>query len=450
MINRIFVNRLFQLIYLFTVFVIVMPVYGQVINEDLKLIASDRMDGDSLGYSIAIDQGIVAVGSPFDDDNGRGGSGSVYLFDIETGLLINKLTADDAESQDWFGSSVAMDQGIIAIGAYHADDFGYESGSAYLFDVMTGKQLYKLSDDNLEAGDQFGRSIAIDQGIVAIGANGHNLDKKSLNTGTVFLFDATTGEQLRKLAPTSTLRSSQFGFSVAIQNGFVAVGAPGGFRSAYLFDAMTGKQLYRFTSDDPDYSDDFGYSIAIDQGIVAVGARYDNDIRLRSGAAYIFDVSTGSQRHKLTSSDSNGNDQFGFSIAIDQGIVAVGSRFNDDGDGFRSGSAYLFDSQTGSKRVKLTASDAAAFDRFGGSVSIDQGIVGVGAHYDDVESGSAYLYDVCCQADFNCDLTLNFFDISIFLNSYSNGDLVADFTGDGILNFFDVSAFLKAFNAGCP
>ncbi len=55
-----------------------------------------------------------------------------------------------------------------------------------------------------------------------------------------------------------------------------------------------------------------------------------------------------------------------------------------------------------------------------------------------------------CIADLNGDGSLNFFDVSAFLNAFTNGDLVADFTDDGLLNFFDVSAFLSAFAAGCP
>lgn len=51
-------------------------------------------------------------------------------------------------------------------------------------------------------------------------------------------------------------------------------------------------------------------------------------------------------------------------------------------------------------------------------------------------------------ADLNGDGVLNFFDVSLFLNAYSSGDLVADFNGDGILSFFDVSSFLGYFNQG--
>lgn len=55
-----------------------------------------------------------------------------------------------------------------------------------------------------------------------------------------------------------------------------------------------------------------------------------------------------------------------------------------------------------------------------------------------------------CDADLNGDGDLNFFDVSMFLNLFSSGDLAADMNEDGMLNFFDVSLFLNAFSAGCP
>ncbi|MBX3322947.1 MAG: hypothetical protein KF757_08150 [Phycisphaeraceae bacterium] len=46
--------------------------------------------------------------------------------------------------------------------------------------------------------------------------------------------------------------------------------------------------------------------------------------------------------------------------------------------------------------------------------------------------------------------TLDFFDVQLFLNFYSNGNLLADLNGDGLLDFFDVQAFLNHYAAGCP
>ncbi len=55
-----------------------------------------------------------------------------------------------------------------------------------------------------------------------------------------------------------------------------------------------------------------------------------------------------------------------------------------------------------------------------------------------------------CPADLTGEGTLNFFDISAFLELFAANDPVGDFNGDGTWNFFDISAFLTAFAAGCP
>ena len=55
-----------------------------------------------------------------------------------------------------------------------------------------------------------------------------------------------------------------------------------------------------------------------------------------------------------------------------------------------------------------------------------------------------------CPADMNHDGTLDFFDVSMFLNAATASEPSADFTGDGQIDFFDISAFLNAFANGCP
>ena len=61
-----------------------------------------------------------------------------------------------------------------------------------------------------------------------------------------------------------------------------------------------------------------------------------------------------------------------------------------------------------------------------------------------------YTFAAPCPADLNGDGVLNFFDVSVFLNAYSNQNPIGDFNGDGQFNFFDISAYLSAYSAGCP
>ena len=102
---------------------------------------------------------------------------------------------------------------------------------------------------------------------------------------------------------------------------------------------------------------------------------------------------------KLTASDAAANDRFGDSVSISDDIIVVGARFDDDA-GSSSGSVYVFGKDVGGddnwgQITKLTASDAAAVDRFGDSVSISDDIIVVGAPNDDdagSSSGSAYVF----------------------------------------------------------
>jgi len=55
-----------------------------------------------------------------------------------------------------------------------------------------------------------------------------------------------------------------------------------------------------------------------------------------------------------------------------------------------------------------------------------------------------------CGGDLNDDGSVDFFDISLFLDQYGDRSPSADFTQDGLLDFFDISAFLDAFAQDCP
>lgn len=60
------------------------------------------------------------------------------------------------------------------------------------------------------------------------------------------------------------------------------------------------------------------------------------------------------------------------------------------------------------------------------------------------------LVQITCKADLFPDGVLNFFDVSAFINMYSQQNTIADWNQDGVFNFFDISGFIQSFNAGCP
>jgi hypothetical protein len=55
-----------------------------------------------------------------------------------------------------------------------------------------------------------------------------------------------------------------------------------------------------------------------------------------------------------------------------------------------------------------------------------------------------------CGIDFAPDGTLDFFDVSAFIERLNAKAIAADLNNDARWDFFDVAAFIAQFNTGCP
>jgi len=158
------------------------------------------------------------------------------------------------------------------------------------------------------------------------------------------------------------------------------------------------QSLARFVAGDRAVGDQFGYSIAVSGNTAVVGAREStNSVSPSgSGAAYVFQLVGGvwTQQQKLTASDGAIGDRFGGSVAIDGPTILVGAPYNSE-NGTHAGAVYVFDlsGSTWSQSAKLVASDGAVDDLFGASVSIDANTAAVGAYHANADTGSAYVFD---------------------------------------------------------
>lgn len=377
--------------------------------------ASDADLDDRLGQAVSIDGNVGIAGANRNNDAGPN-SGATYLFDARTGAELHKLTASDAEERDIFGHSVGISGNTAIVSAQSSDDAGDRSGSAYLFDVTTGQELFKLTASDAAEGDFFGHGIGISGNIAIVGAHGD--DDLGSVSGSAYLFDVATGNELRKLTASDGAAGDQFGYWAAIDGNVAIVGAKyddhAGFRSgsAYLFDVTTGEELHKLTASDTESGDQFGYAVAIEGNTAVVGAWHDNDAGFDSGSVYVFDVTTGNELLKITASDASARDYFGYAFDISDNTLLVGAYGDDgeDGDSPNAGSVYLYDLTFGDELVKLTASDAGSGDEFGTAVGLSDKVGFVGSWQSDGEVadiGRGYLFDVSAVlppgADFNDD-----------------------------------------------
>jgi hypothetical protein len=155
-----------------------------------------------------------------------------------------------------------------------------------------------------------------------------------------------------------------------------------------------------------DSDDQFGWSVAVDGDTIVVGGRWEDSNATgvdgddtdngasASGAAYVFTrtASVWSQQAYLKASNTDVNDTFGYSVAIDGDTMAVSAVGDDssatgvngdeaDNSAENSGAAYVFTRTGGvwSQQAYLKASNTDMYDGFGYSVAVSADRIVVGA-----------------------------------------------------------------------
>lgn len=203
--------------------------------------------------------------------------------------------------------------------------------------------------------------------------------------------------------------NDQLGLSVAVSGDTALVGAYGNDElgldagAVYVFElegtAWVEKQ--KLTASDPDAGDYFGYAVSLDGDTAVIGSYGDDEAGEDAGAAYVFVRSGGSwsEQGKVMVAGAQAFDFFGAAVAL-HGDAFVAGAYGDDEKGSMGGAAYVFGRDTGGantwgQQAKLVAAEGEAQDQFGAAVAFDGTSVLVGANGDDAAgslSGAAYVF----------------------------------------------------------
>jgi hypothetical protein len=265
-------------------------------------LTGDPVENTEFGYAVAISGDVVVVGARKDSEKGLY-SGSVYVFrnNGSTWIREAKLYADDAQAQEYFGSSVAIDGDTLVVGATKGGEGDLQTGSVYVFKYngFDWEEETELFAENLAHKDQFGYSVAIEGDTILVGAPRH--DDGEADSGAAYVFRRNAGTWF----PKSNLKGSEL------------------FEKAY-----------------------FGTSVSLSGNTAVVGAyrndlfAADNSVMEDTGSAYVFrfDGSIWPEEEKLIPADAVGGEEFGWAVAISGDTVVVGA--HKDGD--LSGSVYVY------------------------------------------------------------------------------------------------------------
>ncbi|PSQ58845.1 MAG: PKD domain-containing protein [Halobacteriales archaeon SW_9_67_25] len=179
-------------------------------SQTAKLVPDDGDDGDLFGTAVALDSDTALVPAVGDEDPNGTDAGSAYVFerDGEDWTQTAKLIADDGTEGDSFGWSVALEDGTALVGARRTDEpNGEDGGAAYLFgtDGDGWAQRAKIAPDGATAGARAGSSVALAGPTALLGATNDAATSVSREeeVGSVSVFDLT-GETTPIATPTPT------------------------------------------------------------------------------------------------------------------------------------------------------------------------------------------------------------------------------------------------------
>ena len=217
-------------------------------------------------------------------------------------------------------------------------------GAAYVFTRENGvwTRVADLTASDGSDGDRFGVSVAVGGDTIVVSAKNHGVD--SVDHGAVYVFSEpssgwSNSTETSKLTASDGDEYHQFGKSVATDGTTVVVGAPKSFSEenppgvAYVFERPSdgwadATETAQLTASDGHDFDFFGESVGVDGDTIVVGAPLNELDDHPSGSAYVFvrpddGWATADETGKLTASDGELNNQFGFSVTVGGDYIVV-------------------------------------------------------------------------------------------------------------------------------
>jgi len=250
-------------------------------NEISNFTPSNLTYGDLFGFFVAAD-GDLIVSSALGTNNFQG---SAYVFNCTNAAnctLASNLTSANASRGDQFGISVGIHDWLVVVGA---DFTNNTEGAAYMFNcsnIYNCTEMAILTPPNGTFNEEFffGQLLYVSNNnltyISAIGAN-HG-------QGAVYVYNCSSGTNCTLLSTLTGLnQEEEFGSFVVAVNNTVVIGAQLGdnqMGSAYVFNCTNASnctQLAILNANSSASGDLFGFSAAISQNTIIIGAPFAND-----------------------------------------------------------------------------------------------------------------------------------------------------------------------------
>ena len=355
-----------------------------------KLTAPDAAAQDAFGTTVAISDDTLIVGAS--NHNNRTGAAYVYTRAGTSWFLQSEVTATDAVASSDFGIAVALSGDTAVVGASGVGStipFLTQSGAAYVFE-RTGSQWsqqQRLALSDRQSFDYFGNAVAIDGDTALVGAFGR---QASAGAAYAFMRTGSTWSQQAQLAEVDSGGTDWFGSAVALAGDTAVVGAheqKSGTGAAYVFTRVGSawSQQQKLLAPDAAPTDSFGQAVGLSGDTVVIGAPGTND---QSGQAHVFvrDGTIWTLQQTLTADNGTFGREFGYAVGVDGDTLVVGTP--------KSSTVFVF-TRNGTTWSRQQALVPARGESYGISAGISQNAIvgGANANGDQgLNSGAAYVF----------------------------------------------------------
>ena len=161
-----------------------------IFDEKLKVTEGFSYCSDRFGTSVTLGGGRIAIGAIGDDDNGSF-AGATYIYKKILGewQQIQKIIPTEIDGGDHFGSSVDISGNYLVIGADNFTADNVNSGGVFCYKLASDvfeKQFVMTASDG-SPGDDLGCSVAISGKTIVSGA--FLADDYGSNSGSAYIFE---------------------------------------------------------------------------------------------------------------------------------------------------------------------------------------------------------------------------------------------------------------------